>query len=206
MNVLLHSGATAWSAAAALMCMIYALGDVSGAHFNPAVTVAVVLAGRGKCSLRDGLAYVIVQLAGGVAGALLCVGIHKGQTVLLQPVAPYTTESACIAEFVFSFLLALVVLGTATVKGITSHLQRNYYFALAIGSCVTAGGFAVGGVSGALLNPAVSFGLATTHLLNGGDLSMCFLVSAAQVAGGALAASIFMVTHAKEYAKETSAS
>merc|ERR1719146_573143 len=58
LNVLGSSPAGAWSIAASLMCMIYALGNCSGAHFNPAVTLAIMLAGRDKCPAKDGAAYM----------------------------------------------------------------------------------------------------------------------------------------------------
>merc|ERR1719378_1910280 len=72
-NVYGGSKCGAWSIAASLMCMIYALGNVSGAHFNPAVTVAIVLSGRGKMAggVVTALAYITVQILGGIAAALV---------------------------------------------------------------------------------------------------------------------------------------
>merc|ERR1719454_166835 len=67
---------------------------------------------------------------------------------------------AAVAEIMFTFLLAFVVLSVATVESPLSE-----YFGLAIGSCVTAGGYAIGAVSGGSLNPAVSFGISASHVL-----------------------------------------
>merc|ERR1719163_1000293 len=67
LNVIGGSPAGAFSIAASLMCMIFALGSCSGAHFNPAVTVAIICAGRDKCPIMDGLAYMLAQILGGIA-------------------------------------------------------------------------------------------------------------------------------------------
>jgi len=209
LNVLAHSPATAWSAAASLTCATYALGDVSGGHFNPAVTLAVVLSGRGSCSPRQGGAYLLAQLVAGCLAGLLGSALHRGQTIALGPTAPYTDRAACIMEFVFTGVLAFVFLSTACAKGITSQLTRNYYFALAVGSCATAGGFAGGRVSGGSLNPAVSFGVVVPHLLgswprppSSGGLYHLWTYCLAELAGGLAAATVFFVTHAKEYRKD----
>lgn len=201
LNVLASSPATAWSGAASLMCMIYALGDVSGGHFNPAVTLAAVCSKKGNCSPKQGLAYAVIQVAAGCLAGLLYAGLHRSQTITLGPKSPYTDNAAYILEFVFTGVLAFVVLSTACVKGITSQLTRNYYFALAIGSCVTAGGFASGNVSGGSLNPAVSFGIAVPNTLNSGSLYYCAAYCISELAGGLAATLIFYVTHAKDYAR-----
>eukprot|EP00448_Togula_jolla_P011492 CAMPEP_0170602942 /NCGR_PEP_ID=MMETSP0224-20130122/18657_1 /TAXON_ID=285029 /ORGANISM="Togula jolla, Strain CCCM 725" /LENGTH=383 /DNA_ID=CAMNT_0010927809 /DNA_START=267 /DNA_END=1418 /DNA_ORIENTATION=- len=201
LNVLGKSPATAWSVAAALVSMIYALGDVSGAHFNPAVTVAV-MASRKGCSLRDGLAYIVVQLAAALLAGLLYSGLFSSKTFPLAPKAPYGGDAAVVMEFIFTFLLTMTVLSTACSKGITSRLTRNYYAPLAIGSCVTAGGVASGAVSGGVLNPAVSFGIAVSHLMNDGHLFYFLTYSTAQVLAGLAAAFIFQMTHCLEYAQK----
>lgn len=79
LNVMGRTPDGAWSIAAALMSMIYALGDVSGAHFNPAVTVAILASG-GAADLTPAKAgqYIAAQLLGGMAGALTYSGIHWG--------------------------------------------------------------------------------------------------------------------------------
>merc|ERR1719413_95839 len=70
LNVLSQSTAGALSIAAALMCMIFALGSVSGAHFNPAVTVAILMSGRDKITQKNAGLYVAVQIAGGICASL----------------------------------------------------------------------------------------------------------------------------------------
>merc|ERR1719436_962897 len=79
LNVLSNSQAAVFSIAASLMCMIYALGTVSGAHFNPAVTAAIVCSGRGCISPAEAGAYVAVQIVGGVCAAFTYVAMHSGK-------------------------------------------------------------------------------------------------------------------------------
>merc|ERR1719345_739381 len=85
LNVLSGSAAGAFSIAASLMCMIYALGSCSGAHFNPAVTVAIICAGRDKCSVMDGVAYIIAQICGGIAAGYTYMAMENGKTFPLGP-------------------------------------------------------------------------------------------------------------------------
>merc|ERR1719378_723318 len=198
LNVLCNSPAAAWSIAASLMSMIYALGNCSGAHFNPAVTLAIVLAGRDKCPPGDAGAYVGAQLAGGVAAAYTYAGMHHGKTFALEPVAPYGWSAALQGEFVFTFVLCFVVLSVATTKSFTMKEQQNHVFGLAIGSCVTAGGYAIGGVSGGSLNPAVSTGISAARIIGGGHFYNCLIYSLFEFVGAAIAGGLFMFTHATD--------
>jgi len=196
LNVLAQSPAAAFSIAASLMCMIYALGDVSGAHFNPAVTVAILCSGRNKIDAKEAGAYIGAQLVGGILAAFTYALMRHGDTFALSPGAGYNYAQAAVAEIVFTFVLCFVVLCVAT----TEKPLKNM-FGLAIGSCVTVGGFAIGGVSGGSLNPAVSVGISASHILNHGDFYNCILYSIFEVMGGALAAGIFRVTFPTEYEK-----
>merc|ERR550537_1316695 len=98
----------------------------------------------------------------------------------------------------FTFLLCFVVLSVATVKDPLSE-----YFGLAIGSCVTAGGYAIGAVSGGSLNPAVSFGISVSHAAFGGGGALVINAvgyTVFEIIGGCIAAGVFMATHPSEYA------
>jgi aquaporin Z len=190
LNVLGKSPAGAFSIAASLMCMIYALGDVSGAHFNPAVTLAILA--YKQITPKDAGCYMGAQIAGGIAAAFTYAGIYQGETFPLGPGAGYGWAHVAIAEIVFTFVLCLVVLTVAVHTGAT---HNGTMFGLAIGSCVTVGGFAIGSISGGSLNPAVSFGIAASHLLNGGLFYEALIYSACEFVGAAAAAGVVMTTH-----------
>jgi aquaporin Z len=81
LNVLGSSSAAAFSIAASLMCMIYALGDVSGAHFNPAVTLAISACGRDKISSTEVMQYMAAQVGGGIAAATTYSLIYGARVV-----------------------------------------------------------------------------------------------------------------------------
>lgn len=207
LNVIGGSKAPVWSIAASLTSMIFALGSCSGAHFNPAVTICTVCAGWGRkknISLADAGLYIFAQLiAGMMAGSTYALmhsefGDLHAETFELKAGAGYGWKEVAFAEISFTFLLCFVVLSVATV-----NQPLNQYFGLAIGSCVTAGGYAIGSVSGGSLNPAVSIGIAgastltTTGIL--GNFWHFFPYSSFEILGGVVAAGVFRVVHAKEY-------
>jgi len=196
LNVLGKSPAPVFSIASALMCMIYALGNCSGAHFNPAVTLAIIAAGRDKCPPTEGLAYMGVQILGGICAAYMYAAMHHGATFPLAPGAGFTFAGAAAAEIIYTFVLCYVVLCVATVKEPSKDM-----FGLAIASCVTAGGYAIGAVSGGSLNPAVSFGISSANIINKGLFYNCLIYSAFEFVGAGLAAGVFHITHPSEYAK-----
>jgi len=192
LNVLAKSPAGAFSIAASLMCMIYALGDVSGANFNPAVSFALLI--RQVLDVTTFGAYVLAQILGGVAAAFTYASIYDGESFKLGPGADYLYFDAFLAETVFTFVLVLVVLCTAVEK-----TKSQNFFGLAIGSCVTVGGFAIGAISGGSLNPAVSFGISSAATLNypSGNLVVAVLYSFFELLGAGIAAGLVAVTHAE---------
>jgi len=197
LNVLGKSKAAAFSIAASLTSMIYALGDVSGAHFNPAVTVAILASGRcPDLTPAKAGTFIGAQIAGGIAAAFTYAFIYKGATFALGPVGDFTWAGVSVAEIVFTFVLCFTVLCVA----VSERTKASHLFGLAIGSCVTVGGFAIGGISGGSLNPAVSFGIAAAQVLNGGFFYKALIYSVLEFAGGAAAAGVFKITHEVETA------
>jgi len=199
LNVLSGSPAGAFSIAAALMSMIFALGDVSGAHFNPAVTVAIMAADRlGRPeykgpSPQDGGAYMGVQVLGGITAAFTYAALMGGATFQLKPETS-SWGQAVTAELLFTFVLTFVVLSVATTK-----TGLSQYFGFAIGMCVTVGGFAIGKISGGSLNPAVSFGISTSHIMGGGVFYPCLIYTIVEILAGTAAAGVFKLTQPSEY-------
>jgi len=186
LNVLANSPSAAFSIAASLMCMIYALGDISGANFNPAVSIAILASGNSTSS--DCILYILMQLLGGIVGNLTAFTVY-GKAPTFAPSAD--TRAIAVAEAMFTFVLCYVVLCVA----VAPKTKSKTMFGFAIGACVTVGGNAVGSISGGHFNPAVTMGFASGYEVfpKSGALLSYWLY---QVAGGALAAAVFGITHA----------
>ena len=162
-----------------LMAMIYAGGHISGAHYNPAVTLGVFL--RGKCPASDVLPYWGAQLLAAACAALIVAFALRGAPVTPLPPLKF---GAFLAELIFTFALVYVVLNVAT----SDATAGNSYFGLAIGFTVLSGAFAVGQVSGAAFNPAVAIGASIVGLL---PWSTLWFYVIAELLGGAAAAFVF---------------
>ena len=171
---------------AALMVMVFAGGHVSGAHYNPAVSLAVYV--RGKLRQDELGPYFAAQLlAGVVAGVVVIIlGYDFGKEAVVA-----SAGKMLIVEFLFTFALAYVVLNVATARG----TEGNSFYGLAIGFTVAAGAFAVGAVSGAAFNPAVAVGAMVMGLLSWGDIWIYLL---ANLLGGAAAGAVFLYTQPGE--------
>ena len=163
-----------------LAVMIFAGGHISGAHYNPAVTLAVWI--RGRCAAVDVLPYMLAQFAA-AAAASGCVRFLRAG---VDPSAPLTPPvgPALVAEFLFTFALAYFVLNVATAKANAG----NSFYGLAIGMTVLAGAFSVGNISGGAFNPAVGLGICLLGLVSWSSL---WIYLAANFAAGAVAALVF---------------
>lgn len=210
-----------WSIAASLMCCIYALGDISGGLFNPALTLAFLGRWHGtgqglntpdeidkreitklcdpNLSFKEGPKYIIAQCLGGAAGSgmtlLIWVASGSWPAARVGPIGNATLGQAFFAETFGTFLLCYGVLCMASVaKPVTE------YVAFAIGGCIIAAGYAFGPLSGGLLNPAVTIANSVYNKLSFVYTMPPLTYLLAQVAGGVLAAVIFrFLTHTHEY-------
>jgi aquaporin Z len=142
---------------AVLMVMVYAGGHLSGGHYNPAVTMAVLV--RHRIHLRDAVAYWVVQFGAGLLAAIVVrtvVDPTRMASAAAMTLTGRTLLAAFVVELLFTFALCYVMLNVATSK---DHPDNSFY-GLAIGFTVVAGAFAVGAISGGAFNPAVSLGAA----------------------------------------------
>jgi aquaporin Z len=167
---------------AVYMVLVYAGGHISGAHYNPAVTLGVYL--RGRLTMAHMLRYWVAQLAGALVAAWTAGFIINPQLVHTLSLPGRSMAAALFAEFIFTFFLVYVVLNVATSR----DQPNNHFFGLAIGFTVTAGSLAVGAVSGGAFNPAVAFGATVLGLLSWANIWIYLI---ANLLGGSAAAIVF---------------
>jgi MIP family channel proteins len=174
----------------ALSVAINCFGGISGAHFNPAVTGAMLVTGRIKPAL--GFGYIISQCLGSAIAAVLCKSIFPAETVtavnlgIPLPNAAFawvTPNVVMIVEAVLTFLLVTAVFGTA----VDERGKAVKIGAFGIGLTVTFDILAAGPITGASMNPARSFGPALIQ----GDFGLHWCYWVGPMAGGAVAALIY---------------
>lgn len=175
-----------------LMVMLYMGGHISGAHYNPAVTIAVVM--RGAADSKIIAPYFAAQIGGALVASLV-VMMLTGETFAPAPAADASVVAVLLAEALFTFALALVVLNVATAPATSG----NSYFGLAIGFTVLAGAFAAGPISGGAFNPAVGIGPIVINAIAGdGGWGNLWMYLVGPFAGGALAAIVYKMQHPDE--------
>ncbi|MDA1007990.1 MAG: aquaporin [Planctomycetota bacterium] len=163
--------------AGVLAVCVYAFAHASGAHFNPAVTVAVWM--RKKIGMTKLAGYLVAQLLGAFF-AVFTLSLLVAWTVP-APLELAEVGQVILAEVIFTFLLVTVVLNVAATKA----TEGNGYFGAAIGGAVFVGAICVGSISGAVFNPAVATGLVAMGALSSSKL-IVFVGS--QLLGGIAAA------------------
>ena len=151
-----------------LSILVYMGAHISGAHYNPVVSLAMII--RGEISIMECLKYILSQCIGAFAGAYSIVLLGVDALSVVSNTDSMT--SFFMAEIIFTFLLVFVILNVATHP----DTKNNQYYGLAYGLTVAAGAFSVGEISGAVFNPAVSFGPSLLSLINP-DLEFSNLVS-----------------------------
>jgi aquaporin Z len=165
---------------AALMVMVFAGGHISGGHYNPAVTLGVLI--RGKVNGSDVVPYMVAQLLGAAIAAVAVTKFLRAG-VAVTPIAP-KIGPALLAEFLFTFALVYVVLNAATAEGTSG----NSFYGLAIGMTVMTGAFAVGDISGGAFNPAVALGISILGLSSWSNI---WIYLAANFGAAVVAAVVF---------------
>jgi len=208
-------GPEAWSVAAVLTSMVYSLRGVSGAYFNPAVTLAAVVSGRSTCERHVALFYVVAQFFAAVSAASLFSLLNHGQPIPLEYRSSQQSYGAKIfAETAFSFLITYVVLASSVSRSelaspskqdapsgekVSGTLPNNDVAGFMYGACHTAGGFAAGHISGAMLNPAVVFSFCGMSALTGRFEGAVWAYALYHLFGALLATGVFALTHAGLY-------
>lgn len=162
-----------------VMVVVFTLGDVSGAHINPAVTIAFTVAKR--FPIADVVPYIAAQCLGAIAASGLLrylFGDSPGAASITKPFSPDGVMAAFVFEIVLTWLLMFVVINVSTgakEKGITA--------AIAIGGTIALDALMGGPISGASMNPARSLGPALVH----GDFEHFWIYIAAPILGALLA-------------------
>ena len=172
-----------------LMVMVYMGGHISGAHYNPAVSIAMIL--RGLLTTKEAINYILSQLAGAFLAAIFVQWVGGA----IMEVGPSNTASVLqilSVEAIFTFALVLVILNVAT----NPKTEGNSYYGLAIGFTVMAGAFAGGGISGGAYNPAVGTGpiLVDVIMGEGNTLSNFWYYLVGPIVGAVTAAYVYKLT------------
>jgi aquaporin NIP len=142
-----------------VMSLIYAIGDISGAHMNPAVSIAFVVAGR--FPVKELLPYILAQVAGAAAASGTLKLLFPDNEFLGATMPAGGEMQSLILEFLLTFFLMFVIINVAT-----GSKEVGMFAGLAIGSVVLLEAMFAGPISGASMNPARSAGPAfvSTHL------------------------------------------
>ena len=165
-----------------LTILVYMGGHISGAHYNPAVTISIFC--KKLIDQKDAIKYIITQLAASLTAAALVFNLNT-DLMHVVPNSSYSLLQIILCEFIFTFLLVLVILNVATNK----KTEGNSYYGLAIGFTVMASAYCVGEISGGAFNPAVAFGPAILDLFsgNGEDITKIWIYILSPITGGYLA-------------------
>jgi aquaporin NIP len=159
-----------------VMSMIYALGNISGAHLNPAVSIAFTLAGR--FSFKELLPYIISQFTGALLASLILRYLFPDNELLGATLPAGSASQSFILEFILTFFLMLVIINVAT-----GSKEQGMFAGLAIGAVVLLEAMFAGPISGASMNPARSFSPAIVS----GHPEHLWIYLTATTAGAALA-------------------
>lgn len=170
-----------------IVAMAYSIGNISGCHINPAVSIGMLVSG--KISVQDFVGYIVAQFLGGVAGAGLLVAFFGSNAALGQNGFAQASAlginmwQALLVEIVLTFVFVIAVLG------VTSKVENSSVAGLVIGLTLTLVHIFGIPFTGTSVNPARSFGPA---LIAGGEaLSQVWVFIVAPLIGGVLAAVVY---------------
>lgn len=171
-----------------VMAMIYATGHLSGAHINPAVTIAFTLTRHFPA--REAAAYIAAQVAGAIAAAFVLLAVWPDQPAQLGATIPsVAVGSAFVYETILTAFLMFVIVAVATDTRAVGAAA-----AIAIGGTVGLDALFGGPVTGASMNPARSLGPA----LAAGEWTDLWIYLTAPVLGAAIGALAYQLVRGKE--------
>jgi aquaporin NIP len=175
-----------------VMAMIYALGNISGAHMNPAVSIAFTLAGRFKS--KDLFPYILSQVSGAFLATAILKFLFPGNELLGTTLPSGMAMQSFVLEFILTFFLMLVIINVAT-----GSKEQGMFAGLAIGATVLLEAMFAGPVSGASMNPARSLAPAVFS----GHLENIWIYILAPIPGACLAIITWKFLNAPIEKKET---
>jgi aquaporin Z len=170
-----------------VMVMIYTFGDLSGAHLNPAVSIAFTAAGR--FASRDLLPYLLVQIAGALAASTTLHVLFPANTTLGSTLPSGSANQSLVLEFLLTLILMIVILNVshgAKEKGITAGI--------AVGATIGLEALFAGPICGASMNPARSLAPA----LVSGHTEHLWIYLAAPITGALTAVPLFSLLRGKQ--------
>ena len=183
----------------ALAALVYAGGHICGAHYNPAVSLAVYVRGdKSSYTFTNLLLYWVVQLLAGLMAASIVIyfksslsGVVDEPMSVLHIDASQILLPSLLAEFIGTFTLVYIVLNVIAAKGTSG----NSFYGAAMGMAFAANLYVFGAISGGICNPALALTITQLGISNWSNL---WIYWGAEVAGGVAAALVFIVAHPGE--------
>jgi aquaporin NIP len=163
-----------------VMAMIYTFGEKSGAHLNPAVTIAFAV--NGNFPFKEIVPYIISQLAGALAASTILKLLFPSSVLLGATIPGGSNMQSFILEFILGFFLMLVIINVA--KG---SKEQGLFAGIAIGSVVLLEAMFAGPISGASMNPARSLAPAIVS----GEMKQVWIYLTAPVLGAVSSIAVY---------------
>ena len=170
-----------------VMAMIYSLGNISGAHLNPAVTIAFTLAK--KFPLKEVTPYLLSQTVGALAASFMLKYLFPSSQTLGATLPSGTVTQSFILELILTFILMLVIMNVAT-----GSKEKGLFAGIAIGATVLLEAMFAGPICGASMNPVRSLAPAVAS----GQLQHLWIYLIAPVLGAALAIPVWQYLKTNE--------